>query len=184
MAGEVIRVKGLQEAVAKLNGAKIAGKPARNFLNRWALFTEREGKQNAPVWRGQLRRSITHELDHDAFPKSARVGTNAPHGPYMEHGTGLLSDAPGGGGRHFPPPAALDAWAIDHGFRPGSRKSAQADAANAPGTYGLLVSQIIWKRGGLKPRRYLRKAAEASAGQVPGWLTQMAEEIEGQAASA
>lgn len=164
MAAQVIRVHGLQEAVRKLDGARLAGTPARKFLNRWRLFTEREGKNNAPIWRGHLRRSITSEVDDGAFPTSARVGTNTEYAPAMEYGTGLLSEAPDRtGGRHHPSAAQLAPWAKSKGADP------------------FAVANAIAQRGGLKPRRYLRKAAEASATKVPGWVTQMARDIEGQA---
>lgn len=179
MAATVV-LHGDDELRRKLDPAALAGVPARNFLNRWAIDVEGGAKENAPVWRGHLRRSLTHEVDSADLPMWAKAGTNlSPIAESMEFGTGLLSEAPDSkGGRHFPPPAALDAWAIDHGFRTGSRKAAQEDAAAAPGTYGLMVSQLIYRRGGLRPRRYLRTAAKDTESKIGGWLTQMAAEIE------
>lgn len=162
MAGNV-RIIGLEATLAKLDSGRIAGRPARNFMNRWALSVEGGGKKRAPVWRGQLRRSITHEIEGSPIPKYARVGTNVPYAAAMEHGTGLLSDE-GSGKRHWPPGAALNAWASAHGMMSGYQ-----------------VAAAIGKRGGLKPRRYLRDAADAAAPNVPGWLSQMARDIEAQA---
>lgn len=166
MATETIRVHGLPELMRKLDPSKIAGAPARNFLNKWAIATEREAKAGAPVWRGHLRRSLTHDVDGGTFPTSARVGTNAPHAPFMEYGTGLLSDGPGGGGgRHFPPPAALAPWAASKGLNP------------------YQVALGIYRRGGLKPRRYLRNASESTEKRLPMWVSEMAREIESGASS-
>lgn len=177
--GQRIHVQGVAELLNKLDAAVLAGKPWRNFLNRWALSVERKAKQGAPVWRGQLRRSITHEIDAGELPRYARVGTNAPHGEPMEFGTGLLSDSPSASHRrHFPPPAALDAWAISKGFHTSSRKVALTDASASPGTFGKIVSDIIGRRGGLKPRRYLRNAVDEAEAKIPGWLQLMAQEIE------
>lgn len=164
MAGEVIRVEGVDELLKKLDAPRLVGRPAKNFLNRWRLYTEREAKANAPVWQGLLRRSITSDVDAGAFPRSARVGTNAPHAKPMEYGTGLLSDAPDSGRRrYFPPPDALEPWAQAHGMT------------------GRQAAQAIWRKGGTPPRRYLRDAAEASAQQIPAFLAQMAAEIEAEA---
>lgn len=179
---DVVRLYGDKDLIKKLTPEKIAGAPARRFLNQWRLFTEREGKKNAPVWRGQLRRSITSEVDSGPFPKGARVGTNTPYARPMEFGTGLLSEDPSSSHRrHFPPPQALDAWAIAHGFHVGSRASATADARESPGTYGLIVSRMIYQRGGIKPRRYLRDAKKSSEAHIPQWLGEMAANIERQA---
>lgn len=60
----------------------------------------------------------------------------------MEFGTGLLSDSPRSSRqRHFPPPDELDNWAYRHGFKS-----------------GWAVSLAIYRKGGLKPRKYLRNA--------------------------
>jgi hypothetical protein len=182
--GQTIHVKGVADLVAKLDPGKLAGEPGRNFLNRWALAVERGGKDKAPKWRGHLRRSITHEIEGSAIPRYARVGTNVAYAEAMEFGTGLLSESPNSKHtRHYPPPAALDAWAIAHGFHAGTKKSAKANAADSPGTYGKQVSDIIGRRGDLKPRRYLRDAADETKPKIPGWIELMAQEIEQGAAS-
>lgn len=160
-----VEVRGLPELLRKLDANRLAGKPARNLLNRWRLFTEAEAKRGAPVWRGQLRRSITSEIDDGPLPRSARVGTNAPEAKPTEYGTGLLSDAPDSKHRRYRPPgAALEPWARSHGFLSGEE-----------------VAHIIYKKGGTKPKRYLRNAAEASEKQLPVFVGLMAREIESQA---
>jgi len=159
-------IRGLSELNAKLNAPYLVGDPGRNLGERWGSFVERGAKAAAPHWRGHLRRSLTHEVDPASPPKYARAGTNIPYGPAMEGGTGLLADLPGGkGGRHWPPGAALDPWARAHGF-----------------LSGYQVAAAIGKRGGLKPRRFLRNAAAEAEGRIPGWMAQMAKEIESHAA--
>lgn len=168
MAGESIEVRGLPELLRKLDPAKLAGKPAQNFLNRWRFSTEADAKRGVPVWKGLTRQSLTSEIDEGAFPRSARVGSNQPTARWMEYGTGLLSEDPESSHRrYFPPPAALDEWALAHGFLSGGQ-----------------VAAIIWRKGGTEPRRFLRTAAENSTGKIPSFLTQMAKEIEAGAGSA
>jgi phage gpG-like protein len=136
--------------------------PAGAFLDAWRFFVERGAKGRAPVWRGHLRRGITSERDQAAFPLWAAVGTNVPYARPMEFGTGTQSDDPaGGGGRHWPPGQALEPWARAHGGLSG-----YADAA------------AIGRRGGLRPRRYLRDAADEAEGKIGTWLSQMARDVE------
>jgi hypothetical protein len=163
MAGATVEIHGLPELLRKLDADKLAGKPAQNFLNRWRLSTEADAKRGAPVWRGLTRQSITSEIDDGGFPRAARVGSNQLSARWAEYGTGLLSEDPESSHRrYFPPAAALEAWALDHGFMSGGE-----------------VAFLIWRAGGTKPTRYLRTAAEESKGKIPGWLTQMGAEIEG-----
>lgn len=167
MGAQPIRVIGLPELLRRLDAPKLVGPPARRFLTKWGTFVEREGKRNAPVWRGLLRRSLTHEVDGGAFPTRARAGTNIEYGPAMEYGTGLLSEAPDRtGGRHHPSAAQLAPWAKSKGADP------------------YVVANAIARRGGLRPRRYLRTAAEASGPRIAAWLTDMAGDIEQEAGRA
>lgn len=188
MSGEA-NVRGYRELMAKLERPEWVEQPASNFLDRWRFAGEREAKKLAPRWRGHLRRSITSERDKARFPKWARIGTNLPYAKPVEFGTGLLSDAPDSKHRrYFPPPAALDAWAIAHGFHTGSATKARAsvglippkpgEETTHPGSYGVLVSQIIFKRGGTHPRRFLRGGAEKANANIPRYLANMADEIE------
>lgn len=188
---EPVRITGLPELYDKLENPEWAYKPARALFDRWRQLVQREAVKNAPRWRGHLRRSITSERDRRTFPQWARVGTNAPYAKPVEFGTGLLSDAPDSGHRrYFPPPAALDAWAIAHGFHTERSATAARSAVGllgsdrqttAAGTYGVLVSQIIWRRGGTKPRRFLRDAADEGEKKLPELLELMAAEIEAEA---
>lgn len=188
------KILGVPELMQRLTRPEWAEVPMQRFMDRWRSFVTLEAKEHAPRWRGQLRRSITSQRDRRKMPRWARVGTNNPAAKPMEFGTGLLSDAPDSKHRrYFPPPAALDAWAIAHGFHAERSDTAARSAVGllgadrqttAAGTYGVLVSQIIWKRGGTKPRRFLRNAAEEAEKKIPGWLEIAANEIEQMGAEA
>lgn len=131
----------------------------KSAMTRATLTVERSAKKVVPVDTGHLRRSITHEVKAAPGGVVGKVGSNVPYAKAVEFGTGLLSEAPDGkGGRHYPPPAALDGWAIRHGFHTGSRSDAAGDVAASPGSLGWMISQMIGRRGGLRPRPYLRPA--------------------------
>ncbi len=149
-----VEIEGLKEAMARLDAGLVAG-PVRAFMSRAAMYVEGKAKEKAPVDTGRLRSSITHEVDGETVPQWAKVGTNLSYAPYMEYGTGLLTDGEGGGGRHWPPGDALNQWAARHGF-----------GENAGG----FVASIIGKRGGLKPLRYLRGAMEESESAIQSLL--------------
>lgn len=157
-----VEIEGLKEALARLDAGLVAG-PVRAFMSRAAMYIEAKAKEKAPVDVGRLRTSITHEVDTETVPQWAKVGTNLFYAPYMEYGTGLLTDGEGGkGGVHWPPGGALNQWASRHGF-----------GENAGG----FVASIIGKRGGLEPRRFLRGAMEESEGAIQSLLNTCSEAI-------
>jgi hypothetical protein len=167
-----IEVKGLKELIAKLDDSML-DKPLRNFFNRATITIQGRARTNAPVGTsGQLRNFIVTDVDQSHPPLWAKVGVMAGDGKMlqkaraMEFGTGLLAEGPNAkGGRHFPPWGArnpdLELWAKRHGF-----------------PNGFVVARIIGRRGGLKPRRYLRDAFRDSMGDIKGHLNRMASEIQ------
>ena len=79
----------------------------------------------------------------------------------MEFGTGLLSEDPKSRRqRHWPPAAALDLWAKRHGF-----------------ASGAIVARIIGRRGGLKPRRFLRDAFESNRQRIADELSRIPRDV-------
>lgn len=56
-------------------------------LNECCLLVENDAKVRCPVDQGNLRRSITHEVEDN----KGIVGTNVSYAPYVEFGTGLFS---------------------------------------------------------------------------------------------
>ena len=76
------------EILAKLDVSKA--------LNKACLVVENEAKRLCPVDTGDLRNSITHEVDDGV----GIVGTNKEYAPYVEYGTGIF--AVEGNGRDTP----------------------------------------------------------------------------------
>ena len=155
-----IEIEGLDRLIHQLSPELIA-KPLRHFFERAAITVQSRAREKAPVDTGRLRSSITYELDKRPVTLWAKVGTNLAYAPYMEYGTGLFAEGPGArGGRHFPPSGALDVWASRHGFSSGGQ-----------------VAQIVGRRGGLKPRRYLRNAIKESVADIQSLLARLQREI-------
>lgn len=155
-----VRIEGLERLLKKAS-PDILAKPLRNFFERASLAVENRAKEKAPVDTGRLRSSLAHEIDGAAVPLWAKVGTNVTYAPFMEFGTGAFAEGPGGGsGGHWPPGAALDVWASRHGF-----------------ASGFQVARIIGRRGGLRPRRYLRDGLAESVGDIGGFLNRAGSEI-------
>lgn len=59
----------------------------QNALEKACFIVENEAKKKCPVGDGQLRQSITHEIDGS----DGIVGTNVSYAPYVEYGTGIFS---------------------------------------------------------------------------------------------
>lgn len=76
------------ENLANLNVSKA--------LNKACLVVENEAKRLCPVDTGDLRSSITHEVNNDV----GIVGTNKEYAPYVEFGTGIFASE--GNGRDTP----------------------------------------------------------------------------------
>lgn len=156
-------VEGLDEALKKVS-PELYAKPLRDFFKKAGIYVSDAAKQGAPVDTGRLRASLTYVVDEGEPPQQVAIGTNVEYAPYMEFGTGTMSDGPDGAkGRHWPPGDALDVWASRHGYESGSQ-----------------VARIIGMRGGLEPRRYLRNAFEQAREAINGFLAQMKNDILGQ----
>lgn len=70
----------------------------RDLVQLIGLWTRRladEAGRRAPADKGQLRRSITNRVVRMAGEIVGLVGTNVPHAPYREFGTGIYSTFPG-----------------------------------------------------------------------------------------
>lgn len=65
-------------------------------LTKACLLVENDAKRKCPVDTGQLRQSITHEIEGN----TGVVGTNVEYAPYVEYGTGI--HARDGNGRQTP----------------------------------------------------------------------------------
>lgn len=84
----------LNSLVKKLD--KLSDVAVKDALEESCLLVERDAKIFCPVDQGQLRASITHEVDGD----TGVVGTNVEYAPYVHQGTGIY--ASDGNGRQTP----------------------------------------------------------------------------------
>lgn len=163
-------IKGFDELERKLEHPDWAYEPIRDLMQKWALFVQHEtvargmSKRGPGGWRwkGETAQSVTRQVDPAQFPQYANVGSAKKTFRWGEFGTGLLSEDPQSSKkRHWPPAAPLDAWALAHGFKDGAE-----------------VAFIIGRRGGLRPRRYLRNAFKESEKRLPAWLKQCSADIQ------
>jgi hypothetical protein len=151
-----------EEFKKRLSDPRLIAEPARNFLTNAVIFIQGLAREGAPVDTGRLAQSITYRVDSAPMPLWGKVGSNVSYAPDQEYGTNALSEKPAvTGNRPFPTGPQLETWAKRHG---------------APS--GLVVSRAIKRRGGLRPRRYLRNAFKAAQSEVRKFLRQMAKEIE------
>jgi HK97 gp10 family phage protein len=81
-------------------------------LTNSALLVEASAKSKAPVQTGELRSSITHQVDGN----EAIVGSNLEYAPYVEKGTGIYGE----NGRQTPwtYQSADGEWHTTQGQRP------------------------------------------------------------------
>lgn len=161
MSDTRIVVKGVPELIKKL-GPQLIAQPLHDFFESASYAVQTRAQRNAPVDTGRLRTSITHEIDRGTPPLWAKIGTNVHYAPYMEYGTGIFAEGPEAkGGMHWPPGGALEPWAQRHGFESGWQ-----------------VAYAIGRRGGLRPRRFLRNALKDSTGDIRRFLRDMGNQIQ------
>ena len=144
---EIKGIEGLKKALADPEFIK---GPAKEFLEKASALVERSAKEKVPVDTGRLRQSIASEIQ----TTKARIGSNLTYAPFVEFGTRP----------HFPPLAAMQPWAVRHGF-PTGRQGA------------FLVARAISIHG-TKPRPYLFPALEENKSEIEGLLKELAAEVE------
>lgn len=64
-------------------------------LGKACAIVERSAKQNAPKGTGELRRSITSEVEKNGTDIVGVVYTPLEYAPYVEYGTGLFAEEGG-----------------------------------------------------------------------------------------
>lgn len=106
MESRVVVSRELQQNIAALK--KLAPQAVKDAVNLHALNIQTAAKRNLTnvpaVDTGQLRASVKVVAFADGFAR--RIGTDVPHGRYIEFGT-----AP-----HFPPVAPIREWCRRHGI--------------------------------------------------------------------
>jgi HK97 gp10 family phage protein len=149
-----VTIQGLDSTLDRLQLAPLLAQPLRNGFEAVGYLLTSEAKRRAPVDRGLLRASIAHKVDQSSVPMGVEIGAKPFYAPYMEFGTGLVHDHPSWPRkRHMVPAGALDGWAKRKGLDGGA------------------VARSINKRGGLKPRRFLRGALEGNEARVVSIVT-------------
>jgi len=152
-------VEDIDKIIRRLNDPRVKS-IASKHMNVALIHIETPAKVNAAGkgpsgygsgGTGQGISSITHMVEPIGSDLQGIVGSPNKHMAYQEYGTGLLYDGPGPkpGKRHWPPPAVLETWAKRNGIA-----SAWA------------VARAIGLRGGLRPKKFLRKAWEGAKGNV------------------
>lgn len=80
-------IKGLDKLMGKLDKLENNKEFIRESLEESCLLVEGEAKENCPVKDGQLRQSITSEVEDYV----GVVGTNVEYAPYVHQGTGIYA---------------------------------------------------------------------------------------------
>lgn len=152
-----LTLEGWREFVGSLSRLNVDER-TRAFLDAAGQLVRDQARIRAPVNSGLLRAQIFHETDTANPPRFVDIGANVHYAPYMEYGTGLVHDHPNWPKeRHVPfvnrdergnPVPGLVYWA--------KRKGLNAYA----------VAHAIAKRGGLKPRRFIRDSLDTNAREI------------------
>ena len=139
-----VHVDGLDAFVRKFNRApQIISEEMGKAGTRAGLLVEREAKRLAPVWRGQLRRSITSKTTVSPMAVTTTVGTNVTYARAVEFGRRA--------GATQPPSGPIAAWLASKGI-------------DAP---AYVVARAIGQRG-IPARPFLRKAFDALMARIQG----------------
>lgn len=153
-------IQGLDKILARLDNVKLARR-VKVRLNQALIIAERDAKIKSPADTGRLRSSIGHEVRDIGQDIHGVIGTAVKYGGHMEFGTGRFYEGPGQSkGSHWPPAGALDVWAQRHGF-----------------SSGYVVARIIGMRGGLRPRRFLRRAIEENRDRIIAKIQLLADDV-------
>jgi HK97 gp10 family phage protein len=142
-----VQIHGLEETQAKLKqtGNDLHGSPMEDGMRDATMLVTHDARINAPVDIGRLKASIAPEVRTHGNEVQGVVGSNVKYAPYQELGTGVFV----GRKRHWPPGAALEVWAKRHG-----------------GGRGASVAFHIGMRGGLRPKKFLKKAFDQNKDKI------------------
>lgn len=69
-------------------------KQGKKHITKFAIVVERYAKELCPVDTGNLRRSITHDVETHDDVIIGQVGTPVHYGPYVELGTRKMAARP------------------------------------------------------------------------------------------
>lgn len=112
-----VRIEGIDEVIERLEELSDT-QLVESAVADACMIVERSAKQNAPKGTGELRRSITHEVDSSGSEVVGKVYTPLFYAPYVEYGTGLFAE---NGGRQDVPWCYKDdkgEWHSTSGMKP------------------------------------------------------------------
>ena len=131
MSDIIVNTDDIKRLAAKYaNVGPIVQQETTRGVTRAVVAIEGDAKRLAPVDRGQLRRSLNHEVKASGRDVVGTAGTNLAYARFVEEGR-----RPG----KMPPVAAIAGWAARHGIEPSA---------------AFLIARSIGRRG-TKPRPYL-----------------------------
>lgn len=83
-------IENLDKLLTKLKNLKTVS--VEQAVNEACILVENDAKKRCPVDTGELRMSITHEIEETSENRTTgAVGTNLEYAPYVEFGTGIFS---------------------------------------------------------------------------------------------
>ena len=84
------QIENLDKLLNKLENLKTIS--VEQAVNEACILVENDAKRRCPVDTGELRMSITHEIEETSENRTTgAVGTNLEYAPYVEFGTGIFS---------------------------------------------------------------------------------------------
>lgn len=89
-----VRIEGLDEVLDALNELEDVDE-IKSALGKACALVERSAKEKAPKGTGELRRSITSEVEADEDGYKGVIFTPLYYAPYVEFGTGLFAEEGG-----------------------------------------------------------------------------------------
>jgi hypothetical protein len=163
--GITVKIEGLNDVVRHMSDPRVKYFAMRRMDNGGRIVIDAaKTSSDMPVNNGQTRASMTWHTKDAGSDVITEMGSPLKTAPYMEFGTGTQSDGPGGTRRpHYPPPDALRVWCQRHGMA----------------GMEFVVARAIGRRGGLKPRKFLRNATEQSLGRVKDEMSKVLDDVAG-----
>ncbi len=149
----------------------------RKLLDSWARFIITEARSRSPKVSGEMARSFYKEITGDGSEFIARIGNVADQFHFVEHGTGIFSEAEDSSRSPITARAGKRLKIPIGNFR--SLRSAPATAQAfevAPGRVRAGTAFVFrYSVKGQKPQRILQKVLEELQSKIDSDIYQLAE---------
>lgn len=140
-----VSIEGFSEARKYLKSGKLKHALTEPMLSNAAVFCRKIQSNNAPIWKGRIDASLDIKYDSSVPHKEILIGhvdSEPEHAKFMEYGTGTQHLGENYTRRpnkpHVTRAKHVWGWSKSNGLNP------------------YKVAGAITKRGGLKPRKYIR----------------------------